>query len=244
MKILISQKEPSNLSAYTTLKERFGAEVEFLPLFLIEPLSDKEFRAQKINLADYSAIVFSSRHAIDAYFKLCEALRVKVPDTMKYFCTTEMVAMYLQKHIVFRKRKIFFGDGTPSSLVSLIGAKHKGEKFLITSTEGSNPAALTALFDEKKLDYTVGALVKPVSQDIKDINLHSYDIIVVYNPSDLKSLYENKPDFKQDGIRFITFGKSIVKAMDEAGLTYVFQGPTPEAPSAAKAIEIVLSKDN
>lgn len=242
MKILVSQKEPSNISAYTNLKRQFKAEVEFRPLYLIEPLNDKEFRAQKINLADYSAIVFSSRHAIDAYFKLCEAMRVKVPDTMKYFCTTEMVAMYLQKHIVFRKRKIFFGNGTPSSLVSLIGTKHKGEKFLITSTEGSDPTSLTALFDEKNLDYTVGALVKPVLQNIRDIDLHSYDIIVVYNPSDLKSLYESHPDFVQRDIRFITFGKSIVKAMDEAGLTYVFQGPTPEAPSAAKAIETVLSQ--
>ena len=215
MKILISQKEPANLSAYTTLAEKYSTEVEFHPLYLIEPLSDKEFRSQRINLQDYTAIVFSSRHAIDAYFKLCESLRVKVPDTMKYFCTTEMVAMYLQKHIVYRKRKIFFGDGTPSSLISLIGPKHKEEKFLITSTEGSNPGNITKLFDEKKLDYTVGALVKPVSQNLKDIDLHSYDFIVLYNPSDVKSLYENYPDFKQEGIKFISYGRSIVKAMDE-----------------------------
>lgn len=241
MKILISQKKPANLSAYSTLMEKFNAEVEFHPLYLIEPLSDKEFRAQRINLQDYTAIVFSSRHAIDAYFRLCENLRVKVPDTMKYFCTTEMVAMYLQKHIVFRKRKIFFGDGTPSSLISLIGPKHKEEKFLITSTEGSKPGSITKLFDEKKLDYTVGALVKPVSQDMKGLDLHSYDFIVLYNPSDVKSLYENHPDFKQENIKFISFGKSIVKAMADAGLETVFQGPTPEAPSAAKAIELCLS---
>lgn len=241
MKILISQKEPSNTGAYLSLKEKFDVEVEFHPLYLIEPLSDKEFRAQRINLQDYTAIVFSSRHAIDAYFKLCESLRVKVPDTMKYFCTTEMVAMYLQKHIVYRKRKIFFGDGTPSSLVSLIGPKHKEEKFLVTATEGSKPAAITQLFDEKKLDYTVGSLVKPVSQDLHGVDLHSFDYMVLYNPSDVKSLFENHPDFTQGDIKFISFGRSIVKAMEEAGLKTVFQGPTPEAPSAAKAIELCLS---
>lgn len=241
MKILISQKKPSSLSAYATLQEKFGAEIEFHPLYVIEPLSDKEFRAQKINLQEYTAVVFSSRHAIDAYFKLCESLRIKVPDTMKYFCTTEMVAMYLQKHIVFRKRKIFFGDGTPNSLISLIGPKHREEKFLITSTEGSNPVTITKLFSEKKLSYTVGALVKPVSQSLKGLDLHSYDFIVLYNPSDVKSLYENHPDFKQEDIKFISFGKSIVKAMADAGLETVFQGPTPEAPSAAKAIELCLS---
>ena len=241
MKILISQKEPSSTSAYSSLKEKFNVEVEFHPLYLIEPLSDKEFRAQRINLQDYSAVVFSSRHAIDAYFKLCDSLRVKVPDTMKYFCTTEMVAMYLQKHIVFRKRKIFFGDGTPSSLVSLIGPKHKEEKFLITAAEGSNPAAITRLFDEKKLDYSVGYLVKPVSQDLKGVDLHSFDYMVLYNPSDVKSLYENYPDFRPGDIKFISFGKSIVKAMTEAGLETIFQGPTPDAPSAAKAIELCLS---
>ena len=241
MKILISQKAPSSSNAYIPLQEKFGVEVEFHPLFLIEPLSDKEFRAQRINLQEFTAIVFSSRHAIDAYFKLCEGLRIKVPDTMKYFCTTEMVAMYLQKHIVYRKRKIFFGDGTPTSLVSLIGSKHREEKFLITSAEGSNPGALTRLFDDKKLNYSVGSLVKPVSQDLHDLDLHSFDYMVLYNPSDVKSLYENYPDFKPEGIKFISFGKSIVKAMDEAGLETVFQGPTPEAPSAAKAIELCLS---
>lgn len=241
MKILISQKEPSTLSAYSSLKDKFNVTVEFHPLYLIEPLSDKEFRMQRINLQEYTAVVFSSRHAIDAYFKLCDELRVKVPDTMKYFCTTEMVAMYLQKHIVFRKRKIFFGDGTPSSLISLIGPKHKEEKFLITATDGSNPGTIMRLFDEKKLEYSVAYLVKPVSQDLSGLDLHSFDYMVLYNPSDVKSLYENYPDFRPGDIKFISFGKSIVKAMSEAGLEAVFQGPTPEAPSAAKAIELCLS---
>ena len=123
MKILISQQLPSNLAAYEILQNRFGAELNFQPFFLIEPLSAKEFRAEHINLPDYTAIVFSSRHAIDAYFKLSEEMRFKVPETMKYFCSTEAVAMYLQKHIVYRKRKIFYGAGTPASIVALITAK-------------------------------------------------------------------------------------------------------------------------
>ena len=148
MKILISQKAPSNLNAFKGLEDKYGASLEFHPFFLIEPLSAKEFRSQRINLPDYTAIVFSSRHAIDAYFKLSEEMRFKVPETMKYFCTTELVALYLQKHVVYRKRKIFFGDGTPQSVVSLIGPKHKGEKFLITtSAESANPP-VAALFEK------------------------------------------------------------------------------------------------
>ena len=127
-KILISQRPPVNETPYANLKEKFGVDIDFQPFFLIEPLTSREFRTQKINILDYSAIVFSSRHAIDAFFFLCEELRVKVPETMKYFCTTEAVAMYLQKHIVYRKRKIFFGKGTPESVMEQIQPKHRHEK--------------------------------------------------------------------------------------------------------------------
>lgn len=241
MKILVSQNAPTNLSAYTSLSEKYGVEFDFKPFFLIQPLSDKEFRAQRINLQDYTAVIFSSRHAIDAYFKLCELTRFKVPDTMKYFCTTELVAMYLQKHIVYRKRKIFFGTGTPDSVVSLIGPKHKGEKFLIASTEGTAPSALMALLGAAKIDYTVAALVKPISQDLTGVDFSQYGLCVLYNPADVKALFENCPDFKPGDMKFVSFGKSIVKAMEEAGLKAEIQGPTPEVPSAAKAIELFLS---
>lgn len=242
MKILISQNTPSNLTPYNNIQEKFGAELEFKPFYSIKPLSSREFRAQRINLAEFTAIVFSSRYAIDAYFELCEELRVKVPETMKYFCTTEVVAMYLQKHIVYRKRKIFFGTGTPDSVVALIGDKHKDEKFLITTTEGSNNATISSLFEAAGLDFSVAVLVKPVSNDLSDTDLPAYDAVVLYNPSDVKSLFENKPDFKQGNIKFITYGRSIVKAMTEAGLTIAVQAPSPEIPSAAKAIETFLSK--
>lgn len=243
-KILISQKAPLNATPYTSLTDKYGVDIEFRQFFLIEPLTSKEFRTQKINMLDYTAVVFSSRHAIDAYFHLCDELRVKVPETMKYFCTTEAVAMYLQKHIIYRKRKIFFGDGTPASVLAQISSKHQGEHFLITTSDSSNNDALTSLFDERGLDYKTAVLVKSVSQNLKDCDLKAYDMVVFYNPADVKSLYENFPDFKQENIKFVSFGKSIVKAMGEAGLETAIQAPTPEAPSVAKAIELYLDKVN
>ena len=242
MRILISQKTPAKMTAYETLQTKYGAELVFKPFFLIEPLSSREFREQKVNLADYTAIVFSSRHTIDAYFKLCEELRVKVPETMKYFCSTELVANYLQKHIVFRKRKIFFGDGTPESVVALIGPKHKGEKFLITKSAGANVEGLTSLFTKAKLDYTEAELVKSVTQDLHDVKFDKFDMAVLYNPADVKSLFENFPEFKQGSLKFVAFGKSIVPAMENAGLAIEIKAPTPEAPSVAMAIEQYLQK--
>ena len=230
------------MTAYESLQAVYNAGIDFRPFFTVEPLSSREFREQRINLQDYTAVVFSSRHAIDAYFKLCEELRIKVPETMKYFCTTELVAMYLQKHIVYRKRKIFFGDGTPASIVALIEPKHKGEKFLITKSQGANSEAVTSLFEAAGLDFSEAELIKSVTSDLGDLRLDSYDMVVMYNPSDVKSLFENFPDFKQGNIKFVSFGKSIVRAMEEAGLSIAIKAPTPEAPSAARAIELYLQK--
>ena len=238
--ILISQSTPRVLTQYQAITEKYGVKFEFRPFFLIEPLTSREFRAQRLNILDYTAIVFSSRHAIDAFFSLAEELRCKIPETMKYFCTTEAVAMYLQKHIVYRKRKIFYGTGTPDSVVALIGPKHKGEKFLITTSDSSNNEALARLFDAQKLDYATGVFVKSVSQDLAGVDLHAYDMVVLYNPSDVKSLYENFPDFQQGGIKFVSYGRSIVKAMEEAGLTIEVKAPSPEVPSVARAIELYL----
>ena len=239
-KILISQTAPRVLTQYQAVSDKFGVEFSFNPFFRVEPLTSREFRAQHINILDYTAIVFSSRHVIDAFFSLAEELRCKIPETMKYFCTTEAVAMYLQKHIVYRKRKIFFGTGTPESVVSLIGPKHKGEKFLITMSDSSSSAPITSLFQANKLDFATGVFVKSVSQDLHDLDLHAYDMIVFYNPADVKSLQENFPDFQQGDIKMVSYGKSIVKAMEEAGLEITVKAPTPEATSVAKAIELYL----
>ncbi len=241
--VLISQQQPTTASPYTAIAEKFGVNFDFKPFFKIEPLTSREFRAQRINILDHTAIVFSARSTIDAFFALCEELRIKVPETMKYFCTTEAVANYLQKHIVYRKRKIFFGDGKPDSIIGLIGSKHKGEKFLIATAESSTKDAVTKAFETQKFDFETAVFVKPVSQDIKDTNLHSYDMVVLFNPADVKSLYENYPDFAQGDIKFVSYGKSVVGAMDEAGLTIEISAPTVEAPSVAKALEIYLSKN-
>ena len=241
-KILISQQQPMTASPYTSIAEKFGVGFDFKPFFKMEPLCSREFRAQRINILDYTAIVFSARTTIDAFFHLCEELRVKVPETMKYFCTTEAVANYLQKHIVYRKRKIFFGDGTPQSIIGLIGTKHKGESFLIATAESSSKDAVTKMFETQSFNFATAVFVKPVAQDLKDVDLHSYDAIVLFNPADVKSLYENQPDFKQEDIRFISYGRSVVAAMEEAGLNIEISAPNPEAPSVAKALEIYLSK--
>ena len=230
-------------SPYTSIAEKFGVEFDFKPFFKIEPLTSREFRTQRINILDHTAIVFSARTTIDAFFQICEELRVKVPETMKYFCTTEAVANYLQKHIVYRKRKIFFGDGKPDSIIGLIGSKHKGEKFLIATTESTTKDAVTKIFETQQYSFETAVFVKPVSQDIKDVDLHAYDMIVLFNPADVKSLYENYPDFQQGDIKFVSYGKSIVKAMEEAGLSIEISAPTPEAPSVAKALELYLSKN-
>ena len=242
-KILISQQQPKTASPYTSIAEKFGAELDFRQFFKMEPLTSREFRSQRINILDYTAIVFSARTTIDAFFQLCEELRVKVPETMKYFCTTEAVANYLQKHIVYRKRKIFFGDGTPDSIIGLIGTKHKGENFLIATSGSTGKDAVTKIFETQKFAFSTAVFVKPVSQDIKDVDLHSYDIVVFFNPADIKSLYENQPDFKQENIKFVSYGKSIVPVMEEAGLTIEISAPTVEAPSVAKALELYLSKN-
>ena len=239
-KILISQKMPRVMTQYQAVSEKYGVEFAFRPFFLVEPIPVREFRAQRLNIMDHTAIVFSSRHAIDAFFSIADELKTKIPETMKYFCTTELVAMYLQKHIVYRKRKIFYGDGTPESVVSLIGTKHKGETFLITQSDTSSSDKLTRLFDEKKLQYHTGVFVKSVSEDLHDVNLSDYDMVVFYNPADVKSLKDNFPAFEQGDIRFVSYGKGVVKAMEEAGITITVKAPTPEAPSVARAIELYL----
>ena len=240
-KILVSQNAPRVLTQYESVTQKFGATFDFHPFFKIEPLTSREFRAQRINVLDYSAIVFSSRHVIDAFFSLAEELRAKIPETMKYFCTTEAVAMYLQKHIVYRKRKIFYGTGTPESVVALIGPKHKEEKFLIAMSDTSTGDALTSLFDTHHLHYATGVFVKSVSQDLSGINLHDYDMMVLYNPADLRSLQENFPDFQQGDMKLVSYGRSVVKPLEEAGLRIDVKAPSPEAPSVASAIEQYLS---
>ena len=160
---------------------------------------------------------------------------------MKYFCTTEIVANYLQKHIVYRKRKIFFGDGKPESILGLIGSRHKDEKFLITVSDSGSKDAITRLFESNGLDFTTGVFVKSVPQDLKDVDMHSYDAVVVFNAADIKSIYSNFPDFKQADIKFISYANSVVRDMNDARVSIEISVPPPDIPSISKSLENYLS---
>ena len=243
-KILVSQPEPADLekSPYRNLVTKYGVEITFYKFFEVVGLPVSEFRKTRIHLAEYTAIIFNSKNSVDHFFRLAKELREVIPDSMKYFCASEAIAHYLQNYIQYRKRKIFYGNGTPESVIAQIGTKHKGEKFLVTQSDSSNSTPLTNLLDGQGISYKIAVFIKSVPQDLKDMDLKRYDMIVFYNPYDVKSLYENFPDFKQDDIKFVAYGKSIVKAMEEAGLTIDVKAPTPEAPSAARAIELYLQQ--
>ena len=240
-KILISQETPMNVAPYEALKEKYGVQIDFMPFFLIEPLSSREFRAQRINVLDYTAIVFSARHMIDAFFRLCEELRVKVPETMKYFCMTEAIAVYLQKYIVYRKRKIFFGtSGKPEDLVTVIG-KHAKEKYLAPVSD-VHKDDLFAMLDAKKINYTKAVMYRTVSNDFTKEESFDYDMLIFFSPAGIASLQKNFPDFKQGDIKIGSFGKATAQTVKDAGLRLDVEAPTPEAPSMTSALELYLKK--
>ena len=238
--ILISQPAQTNNTAYADLTAKYGVTINFMPFFRVEPLNAKEFRAQKINILNFTAIVFTARTTIDAFFKICEELRIAVPEDMKYFCISESIALYLQKHIVYRKRKIFFGNGTAASIPDIIGTKHKDEKFLIASTENQK-TDLHKLFAKAKFKFDSAAFVKTIVSDLTQTDLHKYHIIVVYTPQDVKALLENYPEFEQKKIIFAAFGSASAKALKAAKLAPQILAPTPEAPSMTKALELYLA---
>ena len=239
--ILISQLAPQNSSPYSEIISKYGVNIDFQPFFKVEPLTAKEFRTQKINILDYTAIVFTARTTIDAFFRLCEELRITVPETMKYFCVSEAIALYLQKHIVYRKRKIFFGNGTTASIVDSIGTKHKDENFLL-ATADTNKADLHKLFVKAKLKHESAVFIKTINSDLSQLDLSKYQMLVFYSPSDINSLQENFPEFEQKDLMFATFGPATAKAMKAAKLNTTIIAPTPEAPSIAKALTLFFEK--
>jgi len=241
-RILISQPAPSAGSPYTELVNKYGLEIDFVPFFKVEPVSLNDFRSQRVNVLDYTAIVFSSRTAIDSFFSLAKRMRVAIPETMKYFCQSEAIALYLQKYIVYRKRKIFFGTGTSASLVECIGAKHKNEKFLISCTD-SLRSDVEAMFANAHYDYGSAIFVRTVFCDIKQsVDLSQYGMVVFYSPSDVKSLQQNFPDFTQGGLLIATYGKGTAKAVRDASLSIEIEAPTPESPSIAAALSNYFGK--
>ncbi len=241
-KILISQPTPTPGSPYSEIISKYGVSIDFVPFFRVVSLSAREFRVQKINITDYTAIVFTSKSAIDSFFGICEEMRIVVPETMKYFCSSESVALYLQKHIIYRKRKIFFGSGTAESIIDIIGVKHKDENFLIATTDNARPE-LMKLFTKSKFKCANGVFNKTFNCDLSGINLSKYQMMVFYSPSDVKSLLENFPDFQQGETIIATFGPSALKAVKNAGMDAQITAPTPEAPSMAKALLLYLEKN-
>ena len=238
-RVLISQPEPSGASPYTDLISKWGLTIDFHPFFRVEGVSVRDFVAQRVTILDYTAIVFTSRLAIDSFFHICEQTRVNVPETMKYFCQSEAIAVYLQKYIVYRKRKIFFGSGTVASMVQAIGTKHKNEKFLIACTDSLKPE-VHKLFTKEKLKHGSAVFVRTLSNDLHDVDLHNYQVAAFYSPADVKSLQESYPDFKQGDLVFATYGPSTAKAMEDAGLKVDIKAPAPNAPSIAEALSNYL----
>ena len=241
-KVLVSQPKPATeKSPYFDIAEKFGVEIDFRPFFKVEPLTSKEFRQQKISILDHTAVVFTSRHAINHFFHLCEELRVAIPETMKYFCVTEAIAVYLQKYIVYRKRKIFFGQtGKVEDLAVVIG-KHPKEKYLIPVSD-IHKEDLISLLEAKKISYTKAVMYRTVSNDFEDNEKFDYDMLVFFSPSGISSLLKNFPNFEQKDIKIGCFGPTTAKAIKDAGLRLDMEAPTPEAPSITAALGIYLKK--
>ncbi len=242
-KILVSQPKPSTpKSPYFDLSEKNNVKIDFRPFIQVQGISSKEFRQQKINILDHSAVIFTSRTAIDHFFRICEETRVTVPDDMKYFCISEATAFYLQKYIVYRKRKIFHSTGKFPDLVEVI-KKHKQEKFLVPLSD-IHKAEIPNLLTKAKIKFTKAILYRTVSSDLSDLKDINYDVLVFFSPSGIKSLMQNFPDFEQKDTLIASFGPATAKAVKEAGLRLDIQAPMPQAPSMTAALEMFIKKHN
>lgn len=243
-KILISQPKPTTeKSPYFDIAEKYNVQMVFHPFIRVEGLDVKDFRQQRINILDYTAVVFTAKTAIDHFFSLCEELRVAMPETMKYFCISEAVALYLQKYIVYRKRKIFFSttgkmDGLAPSLT-----KHNKEKFLVPVSD-VHSEDLTAVLDAKKIDYAKAIMYRTVSNDITEEAILSYDMLIFFSPSGIVSLFKNAPNFQQGERAIGCFGATTAKAVRDAGLRLDCEAPLPGIPSMTAALEAFLKENH
>ena len=237
--ILVTQlTTPNNQAPYDKLVEKFGIKIDYRSFTEVRPVTPKDFRKQKINLDDFTAVIFTSKSAIDHFFKVCEELRYKVSEEMKYFCLSETIALYLQKHITYRKRKVFFGKNTLVDLKPTLIKHRKKEKFLLPcSNSGHN--AYTSILQEAELDFQEAEMFNAVSSDISDLENVFYDMIVFFSPLSIQALYDNFPEFKQNNTRLAAYGATTIKAMEEKGLIVDIQ-PTTEQPSMTTAIENYL----
>jgi len=241
--VLVSQPKPAELekSPYYELVSNYNLTLDFKKFIQIEGVSSKEFRQSKIRISDHTAVILTSRNAVDHFFRLCEELRVEVPDTMKYFCTSESTAYYLQKYVQFRKRKIFHGNQDVKQLVEII-KKHKDEKFILPTSENGKKTIMT-LLDKQGIKYTKAVMYRTLPNDLSDLDPKKYDLLIFFSPSGVDSLFKNFPDFKQNDTLVAAFGPSTKKAVKASGLKLNIEAPTKKAPSMTMAIKEYLSKD-
>ncbi|MBR6129031.1 MAG: uroporphyrinogen-III synthase [Bacteroidaceae bacterium] len=241
-KILVSQPKPtSEKSPYFDIATKFDVELVFRPFIKVEGMSAKEFRTQKVNILDYTAVIFTSRHAIDHFFTLAKELRINIPEDMKYFCVTETIALYIQKYVQYRKRKVFFGStGRIDDLLPTM-VKHKTEKYLVPMSDVHNDS-ISKLLDSKKLNHCECVMYKTVSNDFtpEEVENFDYDMLIFFSPSGIEALTKNFPEFNQGDIAIATFGPATAKAAKEAGLRLDIEAPNEKYPSMTGALQHYL----
>lgn len=234
--ILVSQPKPeSEKSPYFDLASSFKVKIDFRPFIHVEGVPGRDFRKTRVNILDHKAVIFTSRNAVDHFFRVCEELRINVPDSMKYFCISESTAYYLQKYVVYRKRKIFHGHQSIKDLMDVI-KKHSGENFLLPCS-AIHKGDVTLLLEENGINFTKAILYHTVCSDLSDLKDVDYDVLVFFSPSGIKSLFQNFPEFEQNSTKIAVFGSTTAKAAEDAKLRIDISAPLPEAPSMSMALE-------
>jgi uroporphyrinogen-III synthase len=243
-KILITQPRPdTDRSPYFELARKYDIELAFHPFIRLEPIAAKDFRKQKIEIASFSAVIFTSRHAIDHFFRICEEIKISVSQDTKYFCITEAVALYLQKFILYRKRKVFYGaDGSNKSMFDVINKHKENERFLYPCSENQQDNEIVGWLKNNNCGYATPFMYCTISNDIKELlGTQEYDIICFFTPSGVKSLFDNFPKYQQNGTKIGAFGINTSRAVEDAGLVLEIKAPQPQAPSMVSALEKYLS---
>ena len=239
--ILVTQPKPTtDVSPYFSIAEKYGIQVDFREFIDVQPVSYKDFRKDKINILEYTAVIFTSRNAVDHFFRICQEAKLEMPAEMKYFCISEQTANYLQKYIVLRKRKLFVGERTAADLFDVI-KKHKGEKFLYPCSD-IRKDDLPVFMRANNLKFSEAVIYRTVASDLSDLSDVKYDCIAFFSPSGISSLFINFPDFVQDGTRIAAFGPTTAKAVIDAGLLLDIEAPHPNAPSMTGAIEAYIRR--
>ena len=233
--ILVSQPAPNESSPYLEIARKEKIRIDFKPFIHVEGVDAKDLRTQKIDLSQYTGIIFTSKNAIDHYFRLAEEMRFAVPDSMRYICQSEAIANYLQKHIVYRKRKISFGEHTFADLLPLF-KKFPSEKYLLPASDILSPDIQTVL-ETSGIEWTKASMYKTVSSDLSEINIDEYDMLVFFSRQGIKSLHENFKNFNQDKVKVAVFGATTEQAAKDAGLRIDVMAPSKESPSMTMAIE-------